>query len=296
MTHVPARLLDATPAQYHADPCRVPSLSSSIAHVLVTQSPLHAWYLHPRLGGGSKDGTAATDTGALIHRLLLGKGADIAIAPTEWADAKGNMVPAVEWRTHTAKEFKAAALAAGKLPLLQHEANELLGVSATLKDKLLHDFNIDLQYVDARQEQAFEWEQNGVLCRCMMDYVELESGVIIDVKTIHNAHPKTAARHFTQYGYDIQYAAYTSALAAYRPEFEGRVDMEFLFVEPEPPHAIVLAAPSGAMRDLGHRRWLAALRGWKVCTEHDVWPGYATGCVTLEPPPWQMQEMLEAGE
>ena len=28
---------------YHADPCVKPSLSSSIANVLLQQSPLHAW-------------------------------------------------------------------------------------------------------------------------------------------------------------------------------------------------------------------------------------------------------------
>ncbi len=87
-----------------------------------------------------------------------------------------------------------------------------------------------------------------------------------------------------------------TALAAYLPELEGRIKMKFLFVEPEPPHAISLAEPSGAMRDLGRRRWLAALRGWKVCTTHDVWPGYETGCITVDPMPWAAEEMLEQGQ
>ena len=34
---------------YHADPCPVPSLSAGVAHTLLTQSPLHAKYCHPRL-------------------------------------------------------------------------------------------------------------------------------------------------------------------------------------------------------------------------------------------------------
>ena len=35
--------------QYHADPCVTASLSSSIAKILIEQSPMHAWMAHPRL-------------------------------------------------------------------------------------------------------------------------------------------------------------------------------------------------------------------------------------------------------
>ena len=34
---------------YHADPCPGPSLSSSVAKLMLDRSPLHAWHAHPRL-------------------------------------------------------------------------------------------------------------------------------------------------------------------------------------------------------------------------------------------------------
>ena len=40
--------------EYLSDPCPEPSLSRSIADILMAQSPLHAWCAHPRLGNKSE--------------------------------------------------------------------------------------------------------------------------------------------------------------------------------------------------------------------------------------------------
>ena len=74
-----ARILNCSPGDYYRDPCAVPSLSQSIAHTLVTQSPLHAWSEHPRLGNQRKPASKAMDVGSLIHKLVLGKGVDVEI-------------------------------------------------------------------------------------------------------------------------------------------------------------------------------------------------------------------------
>src|SRR4051794_7079341 len=71
-----ARFLDVTADEYHADPCEQPSLSVSIATEMTRRSPLHAWQLHPKLGGLRREPTSAMDDGTLIHALLLGKGLD----------------------------------------------------------------------------------------------------------------------------------------------------------------------------------------------------------------------------
>ena len=46
-----AGIHDIPPREYHADPCPAPSLSRSIAKLLVERSPAHAYAAHPRLGG-----------------------------------------------------------------------------------------------------------------------------------------------------------------------------------------------------------------------------------------------------
>src|SRR5258708_36421550 len=111
-----ARILNVTEAAYHSDPCVRPSLSSSIAHTLVTQSPRHAWLEHPRLGG-SKDSiakrTKTMDEGQILHKLLLGAG------------AKFEMVVADDWRTNASKESRAAIEAGGKIAVLAKNFEKL---------------------------------------------------------------------------------------------------------------------------------------------------------------------------
>src|SRR5438132_1009339 len=93
-----ARFLDCTQAEYFADPCEQPSLSVSIATELILRSPLHAWQIHPRLGGLRRPTTEAMENGTLIHALLLGKGENrIAVL-----DVK-------DFRTNAAKEARDAA-------------------------------------------------------------------------------------------------------------------------------------------------------------------------------------------
>ncbi|WP_242401117.1 hypothetical protein [Acetobacter okinawensis] len=42
-------IYDLPEAQYHADPCPTPSLSNSVARILLDESPMHAHFSHPRL-------------------------------------------------------------------------------------------------------------------------------------------------------------------------------------------------------------------------------------------------------
>ena len=46
---------NVTAKDYHADCCESVSLNSTIAKILVSQSPKHAWLKHPRLGGAKPE-------------------------------------------------------------------------------------------------------------------------------------------------------------------------------------------------------------------------------------------------
>ena len=59
-------------ADYLADPCVSPSLSSGACHTILSRSLQHAWASHPRLGGRAQDDSDASDMGTLMHDLLLG--------------------------------------------------------------------------------------------------------------------------------------------------------------------------------------------------------------------------------
>jgi ATP-dependent exoDNAse (exonuclease V) beta subunit len=284
----PARLLECTPEEYHKDPCSVPSLSASIAHTLVAESPAHAWTRHPKFAAQNddqslepeEDDSKAKDNGALVHRLLLGKGADLVV------------IDADNFRTKLAREERDAAKAAGKLPILTKRHEELLQVVAHLRGRCA-----ELGYeFTGESEVPVEWHEQGlqgpIVCRSMWDHVFFNEGVIYDLKTIRSAHPENIARYFVDHGYDIQNVAYTRALERLRPELTGRVELTFLFCEIEPPYSVVPAVPDGALVEIGKQRWAYALTLWERCLAKNDWPSYCNSLVTLEAPRYVISKHL----
>jgi hypothetical protein len=283
-----ARILTCTEAEYFRDPCIVPSLSQSIAHTLVSKSPAHAFLRHPRLGKTSiddDDPTPAKDAGKTMHKLLLGKGADIEV------------VVADDYRTKAAQQVRDMARSQGKVPMIEHKFEQLRGAADVLRKKLA-----DRGYAfSGDSEVAFEWEEQGahgpVLCRGRMDHVILDQATIYDVKKIESAHPDTCAAHIYDYGYDIQWAAYVSALRKFLGQPDLLVDMVFLFVEVDPPYAItpVNLRECGAFTEIGAMRWSRAVGIWERCLARNDWPEYCDRPVQLEPKPWHMQKEIGSG-
>lgn len=276
-----ARILDCTVDEYHADPCPTPSLSASLATVMATKSPAHAWLEHPKLGKVEEpeEGTKATDAGELIHTLMLGNGRPISI------------IEAPDFKTKKAREDRDVARATGKLPVLAHKLADGVKVAKILTDRL-EALKITL---DGESEVKIGWQcetDDGelLLCRSMIDHAFLTEGRIFDLKTIRSASPKQCSRSAIDYGYDIQWAAYTKAVGALHPHLIGAVDMIFLFCEIEPPYAVTPARPDGMMRELGLARWNRAASTWAKCLRSGEWPGYATDVVPLTVPGWALMD------
>jgi hypothetical protein len=95
-----ARILRCSVAEYHADPCAKPSLSASVAHAIVAQSPLHGYSIHPSLGVKPNDTRKAIDEGTVLHTLMLRNGTELSVF-----DVK-------EFRTAEVREARDAAIAA----------------------------------------------------------------------------------------------------------------------------------------------------------------------------------------
>lgn len=282
-----ARLLDSSKDSYHADPCDVPSLNQSIAKVLVTESPLHAWYLHPKLGGGRRESTEAMNKGTIIHKLLLGVGTDIVV------------IQADDFRTKAAQEARDAAIAAGKAPIIARKFEELTSTVNALRGRLA-DAGIDLSTAGALHEQGIEWDEETpdgpVRCRGMLDYLNPLTAQILDPKTTEDAHPDAVQRAMINMGYDIQEAGYTSAVEKLFPDLVGRVDFGFLFLELAPPYGILPVRSSPAMREHGRSRWNRAVRIWQKCLTSGMWPGYSQGWATISPSNWALTAELGVQE
>lgn len=277
-----ARILNVTQEEYFADPCAVPSLSQSIAHTLVSQSPLHAWSKHPRLGNQEqREPTTALDDGTLIHKLLLGKGKQIRI------------VAADSYRTKAAQDVRDEAIEAGMLPVLVGKHDAAQKAADTLRSNLAQ-YGLRL---DGESEVAVEWQEEGdhgpVTCRGMLDHLKLDAGLILDLKKTRSAHPRDCARHLTEYGYDIQRAAYVSAVSKLRPDLAGRIRFVFVFLELEAPHVVLPAELDGQARELGEARWSRAVHLWERCLRTNRWPGYTDNIVQLAPTPWALAQEIE---
>ncbi len=275
--------LDVDEKEYHADPCERPTLSYSIAKILIEQSPLHAWLRHPKLGNVRKKPSDAMKTGSLIDTMLLGGGQKIRVI-----DAK-------DFRTNDAKYGRDAAEAAGELPVLAHKYEAAESTVREITDSIA-SFGISL---DGSSQAALVWEEEGlhgpVLCRGKVDNLALDRGTIYELKTANSVNPTVLERTIYSFGYDIQWAAYTHGLGTLKPELAGRVDFVWLFCETEPPYAVTPARPDGVLREIGMARWARAIADWSQCLHSDKWPTYTDEIIQIGAPPWAMsQEMGES--
>lgn len=289
-----ARIIECSEEQYFADPCEAPSLSQSIGHKLVSKSAVHAWADHPKLGKLANSvgddqpdedegkNTDAIIAGKIIHKLLLGKGAAI-----EVIDAK-------DFRTNYAKAARDAAKAAGRIPIIAHKYQELVDAAEFNREQLAAEG----YPLNGESEVAFQWYEQGergpVVCRCRMDHVFIDDGVIYDIKKIRSAHPDTIDDHIYKYGYDIQDCAYKRALSAYRQGAES--DMVFLFMEDKPPYVITPTRMSPAFLEIGRQRWERAIFAWEKCLATNRWPKYVEGVHYAEPRPYVLTKELGNGE
>lgn len=87
---------DIEAEDYHsAGLTKEPALSASIAKLLISHSPLHAWTAHPMLNPNFERAEEAKfDVGTAAHELLL-RGNDIV-----------HIVEADSWRTNAAKDAR----------------------------------------------------------------------------------------------------------------------------------------------------------------------------------------------
>lgn len=273
------RILDCTFQQYHKDPCAVPSLSASTAKRIVNESLLHAWTFHPRLGKVEGKSTEEQQKGTILHKLLLGKGAELAVL--DYPD----------WRTKAAREDRDHAISKGKIPIRVGDFDGYQTAASHIREALASaGFHLG-----GKSEVPMEWieEVNDgkvVTCRAMMDNVYVDEGVIFDVKKVDSANPEAIRRTFIRYGYDIQHEAYKRCLSA----VAGCRDPEFIFLfcEIEAPYAVVPIKPSGEMMEIGRLRWEEALAKWEVALRTNQWPSYSDGLKYLDPMPWEAAEYL----
>lgn len=266
--------------QYHADPCDRPSLSASLAHVLLSSSPKHAWTNHPRLNPlFEKKEEARFDLGRACHALLLEGNANVEVF--DYAD----------WRTNASKEDRELARQHGKTPMLRDdwEACEAMVGAVKLQLPL---FNVSPPLLtDGQPEQTIVWEEAGVLCRARLDWLRDDMTAIDDFKsTSRSASPESFAKTIYSMGYHVQARMYQRAVASVtgsEPAFR------FIAAETAPPFEMSVFSLTPAGEKFADDQIESVLATWKRCLATDEWPGYTRRVCYAEPPGWAETAWLE---
>jgi hypothetical protein len=269
-------------AEYHADPCEQPSLTASIAHLICSASPLHAWHAHPRLNPNFKrEDESKFDVGSACHSLLLEGGAGVA------------MLNYPNWKTKKSQAARAAARAENKIPILPKDwatIREMVAAAGPQLDALKVDPPL---FKDGKPEQSLFWEEDGVQCRARLDWLRDDRAAIDDYKTTKGSANPAAWTHRTLYdiGADIQAGFYLRGLDILYPC--EHPDFRFVVQEQTAPYALSVVTLDYAARTLAERKINYALATWKRCLAEDHWPGYSSQVCVAELPAWEETRWLE---
>jgi len=281
----PVILKDFPESDYHAQTgSDTPLFSYSVAKTINSKSAYHAWLEHPLLGNQPRESTKAVDKGSIIHGLLLGSGQEIVV------------IEADSFRTNAAKELRDLAYSEEKIPILEKDWTALIEGVETIK------YNIKQLapyfFEPHESELSVRWEMdNGVKCQSRFDFVQPKDGrlKIIDLKSTKDANPNELDRDIIKFGYDIQETMYMDCGAKTWPDMAGRIDWEFIFVEPEPPYMVSVIETDSSMSWLGEHKLQRSSDKWAECLKikkGQPWPGYGRQIVSA--PGWAVSK--EEGE
>lgn len=262
---------------YDADPAPEPSLSSSIAKLLINRSPAHARLAHPRLNPEHEQThDRKYDLGTLCHAMLLGEQHKIVA------------IDAADFRTKAAKAAREEALEEGRVPALAHMVEQANTMAKSARRQLDASEHKDA-FQEGVPEQTLVWQEGAVWCRARLDWLPHDqTPIFYDYKTTGaSANPIEWERTLYNTGGDIQEAFYRRGIQA----VFGHPFVQFFFVvqETEPPYALSVCALSGEAQALADQKVMRAIGIWNWCLEHKRWPGYSRETAYIFPPVWEQR-------
>jgi hypothetical protein len=280
----PGTLLELTAADYHGDLIDdTPCLSASLIKVLLAATPKHAWTHHPKLNPDHvRDEEQRFDFGSCVHAMFLeGREAfDI-------CDFK-------DWKSNAAKEARDAARDAGRIPLLAKQADHVEEMCGAVRNQTnAYDIHPPL-FADGKAEQTIVWQENGVQCKALIDWLHNDHSTIDDLKTAtRSAHPETWGRTMFGFQGEIQAVFHARAVKA----LTGREPLfRFVVAETFAPYLISVVDLAPSAIELANAKVDHALEVWRRCLAMDEWPGYPARVASIAAPPWAEMQWLEREE
>lgn len=266
---------------YHADPVEGGSLSSTGARKILDCPAKFKWERdnptpHKR----------TFDLGHAAHHLTLGVGPRLEV------------IKADNYRTAKAQAQQKEAYAAGAVPLLPHEMEQVEQMAAVLR---AHRTASALLGGALQFELTLVWQdvQTGVMCRARIDCLTRAANgriLIVDYKTAKSSRPSDISKAVNEYGYHCQFDFYEAGVMELGI---SQNPLPLLIVqEKTPPYVVTVAQIPQSAMDIAAVKNRAALELYAECTRTGHWPGYAEDVVMAPLPPYaerQFQEELDLG-
>jgi hypothetical protein len=288
---------DVPEATYRNDPGSTAALSQSIAKILLSRSPAHAWLAHPRLNPNwEPDNQTKYDVGNIVHKLMLGRGRDLVVLPFD------------DWRTKDARTARDEALAGGKLAVLDRDMDLADAMVSAAWRQLQErgyagDWKVDkdcgevvvramVGIKDAQPGQPL----TGYWLTAMIDWLPTTTRIWDWKTTAMSVAPDALGRLMAGGNWPLQAATHERILNILDPGNIGRREHRFVTQEVVAPHALSVVRLTEAHMTIGRAQLARAEAIWARCMATDTWPMYPVEDQTPEYPAWAMQKAMEEGD
>lgn len=267
-------------ADYHRDPCPDPSLSGSLAGLILQRSPWYASRRHPRLNPSFVEpGATKFDLGNAAHWHLTGRGRELV------------EVNASDWRTKAAQQARKQARAAGKNAVLIGQNNRAGDMAEAALEALQ---KYDGRLINDWAEEAGKGEvvaacriETIVWLRGLIDWLPNHRRRVWDYKTTRaSASPVGLDRKMAGDWWPLQAATHERILDELDPANAGRRQHLFLCQECDEPYDITVSEVSEGAMHVGRNQLNEALLMWGECMATGVWPGYPRRILRPMFPSW----------
>lgn len=250
-------------ADYHADS----ALGSTSLKTLATRTPAH--WKHEQAHPKTSD---AFDVGTVTHSLIL-EGDESGVEVWDF--------PA--WTTKVAKDSREESRAAGKIPLLTKDWEQV----KAMRDAVMVHPLARAAFTGHRAEASVFWEEDGLALKCRPD--AWKPGLLVDLKTAASADPREFGRTAYNFGYHQSAAHYTDGVHAATGE---TLPFIFVLVEKTAPHLVSVVQLDDEALEAGRALNDRAKTIYRDCNETGIWPGYESNePITL--PYWGIKQIEE---
>lgn len=255
------------------------------------KSPLHYWDQYVNPDREPREDTPALIIGDAIHKaclepdlfasnfITIPKGAPKrpSVSQINAKNPSSETLDAISWWS----DFNAAA--EGKIIL----TDETYTMVRTCRDTLHRDPIIRGLLTGGQAECSFigECPYTGLPIKCRTDYLRLDSGMIIDLKSTLDASPAGFSKSVNTYRYNVQEAGYVDIV---NEHFKECAVSEFVFIAIEKvrpfAYGVYYLDPDERME--GRESWRLNILGLAKHKEANYWPSYVDQPTELKRPTW----------